>query len=64
MWGREEELPPFTVYFPGWMAGRHASITEMCEEWGIGRFAYQLPLPGYPGQVMLEFHEYENGEWV
>lgn len=65
MWGRvEEELPPFTAYLPSWLAGRHEAVLEMLEEWGVERFAYQVPLPGIPGKFMLEFHEYENGEWV
>lgn len=64
MWGEPEELPPFTVYFPGWMAGLHASNQEACLVQGVTRFAYRLVLPGTGGMAVDEIHEYVDGEWV
>lgn len=64
MWGQLEELPPFTVYLPGWMAGLHEANQEMCLAFGVQRFAYRLELPGTGGMVVDEIHEYVDGEWV
>lgn len=67
MWDWEPEqpeLPPFTVFFPGWMAGRHLEIQAMCQDWGVDRFAYRLVLPGQGGLAVDEIHEYVDGEWV
>lgn len=66
MWGHEEELPPFTLYFPGWMAGRHEQIQQMCTENGVIRFAYQLvfTVPGISFPLyMNEIHEWNGSAW-
>lgn len=64
MFGQEEELPPFTVYLPAWLGGRHGEVQRMMEEWGLNRFAYTHPLPGVEGGTMNEIHELVNGEWA